>query len=764
MDFVKFCKDKKYVHYNVKNKQPILGAIGWSKVTYEEALKHHQSGNNDWGMRTGYQENGDHIIGLDFDMWYKSGGEYVESINTKKLYKEFQAINPENIGVFSSSTELNRGCLVNIKNSSKIQEILEKNGSSKIEKKDFCLEVLNGFNMVIPPTTTICKKRKKAIDARTFLSDTHILEIEAGSELEEFIYNYLDAATDKAKITKTDLRTKEKLSVYEKYENQNIDLDEFKDMHDIIKKFLFSLDKNRVKNYNEWYKIGYALKNTLGLEGWDIFNEWSKTDNNNYNETYNKELFEKWQSDKYPYTMSYILKYSKIDNKDIFLDTLILFQAYKAQNELIKTVRKFEENVKKILEPSIWIKKNRRVGGDWEYTTKEDIIHTYSEIAPFNKNGFLNSYFKNQVEKEYFDFVDFVPSLKKIEDENGLRTFNMFKGFEIDKYNKETEADDKYKNWFIKHIKNTCCNDINAEEMLIQYLAHCIFNTTKRPGICIILQGLEGTGKSILFEIIKEIIGHKYCLMSERAEKDIFDRFNNQMKNKILININEPDFDSFKGGFEAFKSLITDTTYTIEEKNLPSINVSNYLWFLVTTNNEVLFKLSHTDRRFYFIKTSDEILNDKTHFQIFGEYMESNKKEFIFSIYKYLESRYNPNYDFKFNQKENKTELHKLLVDNSKSKFHAFIQELVEDIDNLDKGELDNTNENIIISPKDFNSLYKKYCRDNSFFNVEGGNKIRMNLKSIDTNIHRKVKNLSRYVINIKQVIEYLKMKKLYEE
>ena len=276
MDFIDFIKDKKYVCYNVNEKQPILGNvkdpgyIGWSKITYEQALKHHQPNIENWGMRTGQQENGDYILGLDFDMWYKekSTNKYIQSENTRKLFDEFLILNEEKKGVFSSSTELNRGCMCDVTDSKKILEILSINGSKKIQKTDYCLEILNGFNMVLPPTKTKCKIREQAIDKRTFLSDIHILKIDENSELEDFIFNYLNDATTKKNLTKTQLKTKDNKIAYQKYVDKEFD---FTDDKELFRPFLDLLDNERRENYNEWYKIGYSIKNLFGNDGWDLF-------------------------------------------------------------------------------------------------------------------------------------------------------------------------------------------------------------------------------------------------------------------------------------------------------------------------------------------------------------------------------------------------------------------------------------------------------------------------------------------------------------
>jgi len=128
MDFINLLiSEKKYILYNVdENKRPKVGTKekGWSKITFEDSLTFHNKDSLQWAIRTGIQPNGDVLTVLDWDMWYKVGGEYIESENTRKLYKEFEKLNSENHGVFSSSTELNRGVIVDITKSKKLLDII----------------------------------------------------------------------------------------------------------------------------------------------------------------------------------------------------------------------------------------------------------------------------------------------------------------------------------------------------------------------------------------------------------------------------------------------------------------------------------------------------------------------------------------------------------------------------------------------------------------------------------------------------------------
>lgn len=771
IEFIKSLIEEKYLVYNVNQlKLPLLGSgnDGWSKITFDNALKFHDYNSENWGIRTGIQPNDKYVIGLDFDMWYKVGGEYISSENTRKLFKEFERLNNNKEGLFSSSTELNRGCLVDITKSKKIQEIIRINGKGKIEKKDYHLEVLTSFNMVLPPTSTKCKIRKTITDKRTFLGEKHFLEIEEDSELEQFIFNYLDDATPKNKLTKGHMRNKEQKEVFFKFEESDKKETYIKHSKSIIH-FLNNINFDRVINYNEWYKIGYCLKNSYGEDGLELFKEFSKRDFEGYNENEIIKYWNSWSSDKYPLLNSnYIISCLRYDNPEKFIYCLIKLEE-EIQEELFEQLKiKFEENVRKVLEPSIWIKKNRKTK-NWEMTTLGDILHCYSELKPFNE-VFITAYAKCDT-KNYYDGIDFIPKID-LDKEEGFKTFNLFDGFWVNKIEKENvEKKQHYIDLFKKHIHYLSNENETTKNFLLQWIAHLLLNTHKKSTICLVIQGDEGSGKTSLFELIRHMMQKKekdkYCYMTARPEKTIFERFNDVLLNKILVNINEPDFNSFKGSFEEFKSMITDSQLSIESKGLPKISIGNHMSFMLTTNNEKLFTLSATDRRFYFIKTSDYLVGNQDYW---NEYYDSFDDDCFFKyIMEYLKEVIDYDFNFQKNQRENKNEFHKLLVEDSKNPFYEFLQNMIEDNTLQEKIQRINSSNGIlpivdftIIQPKNFLALYSHYCSEEKVKEFESGKGIKFKMMKIDNMVYKKLNNKNHYKIDNKRFIAYLKKHKYY--
>lgn len=758
--FINKLIENKYIVYNVNTvKLPILGTgqEGWSKIAFDKCLKYHNLDSEMWGMRTGIQENGDYIIGLDFDMWYKSKGKYIASENTRQLYEEFEHLNINKDGIFSSSTELNRGCIVDVTKSKLIKDMLSKNGKGKIEKNNYHLEILANFNMVLPPSSTKCKIRQTVNDKRSFLSEKHILTIETNTELEKFIYDYIFESTTIKEIPKSEIRTKEQKEVYLKYLEKTDKNEIIIEDGELLKPFIDKLSIERVKNYNEWYKIGYAIKNTYGDNGLNLFKHFSLQDGD-IDPTIDLK-YNSWKTDKYPLLNSnYIINCVKQDNPSIFIALLLRYDLELELKHYKEQKIKFEKSVRKVLEPSVWIKKNR-ISNEWEYTDFADIMHIYTEVKGFGFD-FLNKYSRDD-DKNYYDTVDFIPNHDFKEQTEGMKTFNMFKGFEIQKYTPKNNINrtEEFIKVFKDHINNLCNYEEASYNMLEQWIAHIILNPNKRSLICIVLQGIEGTGKTSLYELIRSIMGDSFCYSTARPEKTIFERFNSCLKNKILVNLNEPNFNSFKEGFDEFKSLITDNKFSLEEKGRAKIELSNYMWFIITTNTEMLFNLSTTDRRFYFVKTSDKLAGNVTYFNKLNECFID--KDFQYTIFNYLKEVFNPNYDFQHVQRTNKTQYHQLLVEGSKNPFFQFLQEFIEDDEYNTYINDDGAYE---IMPKKIVDIYKKYCRDNDINKMDNGMSIKNKLLRINDKCYKRIDNKRYYVLTEAEIINFLKVNKLYKD
>ncbi len=118
-----------------------------------------------------------------------------------------------------------------------------------------------------------------------------------------------------------------------------------------------------------------------------------------------------------------------------------------------------------------------------------------------------------------------------------------------------------------------------------------------------LMQGVEGTGKGLLFEhVLQQIFGERF---TGTADQDAFgNQFNSFLTSNVLVLVNEVsgNFSSASGKnlstIEKMKIAITDENVQIEGKSKDRYNGKNVCSFLFATNRRDGITLSNNDRRF----------------------------------------------------------------------------------------------------------------------------------------------------------------------
>lgn len=186
--------------------------------------------------------------------------------------------------------------------------------------------------------------------------------------------------------------------------------------------------------------------------------------------------------------------------------------------------------------------------------------------------------------------------------------FNLWEGYDYKKTGKPNL--DKIKS-FLDHIKHVWASD-NAQtyNYILNWFAQIIQTPEKKTKACLVLKSIEGVGKTIVLELIGKIMGNDYYLSTSSLES-ILGKFNKCAEGKILINFNETNWGGDKKLTGNFKTLITDHTMKIEDKNISDYYTDNLLNFIITTNEDWIVNISANDRRFYLIECNSIKYNKK---------------------------------------------------------------------------------------------------------------------------------------------------------
>ena len=159
--------------------------------------------------------------------------------------------------------------------------------------------------------------------------------------------------------------------------------------------------------------------------------------------------------------------------------------------------------------------------------------------------------------------------------------------------------------WFKGHIMLMADNRKREYDLIMSWLAWCIQKPKEKLKFALLIQGIQGTGKSWLGLLMCKIIGVNNTMTPSNTE--LHGQFNKWAKKVQLCVINE--LMSF-GKLELankFKPLITDPTIRIEEKGLDLYTIKNNMNLLLLTNWGNAIPIESDDRRYLVIRSEMEV-------------------------------------------------------------------------------------------------------------------------------------------------------------
>lgn len=203
-------------------------------------------------------------------------------------------------------------------------------------------------------------------------------------------------------------------------------------------------------------------------------------------------------------------------------------------------------------------------------------------------------------------------------DEN-INFDSLFVGWKYEKCDKSENYDINIKDFKECVLLNICSND----EDLFNYLLYRISFILHNPGIlskvCVVYQGLEGTGKNWFCDIICEIF-YRYSSKNTNLNK-LTARFNApEVIGRCYVVCNEAlDADGFYSMSEEMKKIIERPEINAEKKGLDSINIKNALNVDITSNNSKPVLISPSDRRYLNIRTNPIHADEKEYWKYYQE-------------------------------------------------------------------------------------------------------------------------------------------------
>ena len=415
----------------------------------------------------------------------------------------------------------------------------------------------------------------------------------------------------------------------------------------------------------------------------------------------------------------------------------------------------FEKTHAKIINKSIFIYELKdRVLFMKAEQLKVSFSHLFYTKTSVNKNGdvyysnhqFILKWLNDYSEiRRYDDVGTYPPPLVC-----PANIFNLWTPFSAENLTEYTEQPENLE-FYLNHLKILCNNEDKAYDYFIKWNAQMVQQPAEKS-TCITMISDEGAGKTTIIEVNKKMMGCQKVLMTTNPKDDCWGKFNGLMLNSYFVNLNEI---SIKDSHEAegrIKGLITDDDLTVNQKGKDQIIIQSYHRWFITTNNENGASKTHSkDRRNMIIRSSDELIGNKAHFDKL--YAMIDDPNFIATYYNYLKNMDISDFHIRSIPY---TEYQQDLQELSVSPLELFIIYIIET--NYYESEYKEYAGSIY-------SDYKQFCKSRGFEYIENSKAFGVRLKrlKLDGFESHRTRNGAFYTFDVAKLKTFYKMNDLME-
>lgn len=153
--------------------------------------------------------------------------------------------------------------------------------------------------------------------------------------------------------------------------------------------------------------------------------------------------------------------------------------------------------------------------------------------------------------------------------------------------------------WIGRLIKHAMSDDQTAIEYFLNWVAHIFKNRTK-AGTAWILTGVQGSGKTVLFEqVLKPLLGESNALLL--SLETLAEKFNSYQSESLLVVVDEVNVREHKGRDQLnnkLKMLVTGDTAPVRSMRKEAVQSRSWNSFILISNSKYPIDVEQGDRRY----------------------------------------------------------------------------------------------------------------------------------------------------------------------
>jgi hypothetical protein len=209
--------------------------------------------------------------------------------------------------------------------------------------------------------------------------------------------------------------------------------------------------------------------------------------------------------------------------------------------------------------------------------------------------------------RRQYDGIEFHPDPENAGGTPGY--LNLWRGFSC-------TPDPTAGSWSIlkDHLSvNICGEDEELFKWVFAWFAHMIQRPRERPGTAIVVRGLMGSGKSIVGEVIGDLIAAHYFQVDD--PRYITGQFNAHMSACLLLQAEEAVWAGDKVAEGRLKGLITSKIQMIESKGVDPFRLDNYVRVMMTSNEDWVVPAGKDERRYCVLDCAPTVKGNYRYFE-----------------------------------------------------------------------------------------------------------------------------------------------------
>jgi hypothetical protein len=162
---------------------------------------------------------------------------------------------------------------------------------------------------------------------------------------------------------------------------------------------------------------------------------------------------------------------------------------------------------------------------------------------------------------------------------------------------------------YMEHV--LCSSDKDAYQYLIKYLAHMLQKPEEKPGVMIVMLGGQGIGKGTLEIILRKMFAATTLMVSD--VDSVVGRFNSCLERAYIVFMDEALFKGDRKSSDRLKNFVTARHIQIEAKHQPERSIESFHRFFAASNSQHFANTEYDDRRFFFLKVSEQFKGNHTY-------------------------------------------------------------------------------------------------------------------------------------------------------